>query len=49
VITYLPFMNRLFETAPLDPLQLALCCVPGIALLAVLEVEKALTARWRGD
>ncbi|TRO96178.1 HAD-IC family P-type ATPase [Glycocaulis profundi] len=49
VFTYAPFMNMLFETRPLDPLQLALCSMSGIALLAVLEVEKALTGRWRGD
>ncbi|MGY6533261.1 cation-translocating P-type ATPase [Glycocaulis sp.] len=49
VITYLPFMHMLFDTTPLDPVQLALCTGAGVALLIILEVEKRLTQRWRGS
>jgi magnesium-transporting ATPase (P-type) len=47
MLTYTPFMNFMFETTPLDPLQLALCSFSGIALLAVLEIEKKTTMGWR--
>jgi magnesium-transporting ATPase (P-type) len=41
VITYVPVMNRLFGTAPLDVGQLALATVVGAALMLLLEGEKA--------
>ncbi|MGV3494227.1 MAG: HAD-IC family P-type ATPase [Ramlibacter sp.] len=43
--TYLPVMNRLFQTVPLAPAQLALCVACGAALLLLLEAEKALLRR----
>jgi len=46
-ITYLPVMNWLFDTTPLNPAELVQCTLAGVALLLLLEVEKRLTRRWQ--
>jgi magnesium-transporting ATPase (P-type) len=45
VITYAPVMNRLFGTAPLDAGQLAVATAAGVALMLLLEAEKAVLRR----
>ena len=35
-----PMLNRLFKTVPLSSAQLAVCVASGLAILAVVEVEK---------
>jgi len=45
VFTYAPFMERLFETRPVDFVHGAEIIGVGIALFAVLEIEK-LAFRW---
>ncbi|MBL0935427.1 MAG: HAD-IC family P-type ATPase [Rhizobiaceae bacterium] len=47
IVTYVPVMNALFETRPLDLLQLTQCAAGGVALLIVLEIDKALARSWR--
>ncbi|MCG6114719.1 MAG: HAD-IC family P-type ATPase [Mesorhizobium sp.] len=46
VVTYVPFMNALFETRPLSLMQLAQCILPGVALLVILELEKLIVSRF---
>jgi magnesium-transporting ATPase (P-type) len=46
VFTYLPFMQLLFETRALSLVQLAQCALPGIVLLAILEIEKKIVSRF---
>jgi Cation transporting ATPase, C-terminus len=41
---YLPFMRRIFGTAPLDLESWALSALVGAVILPVIAVEK----RWRG-
>ncbi|NGX15181.1 HAD-IC family P-type ATPase [Wenzhouxiangella sp. XN24] len=41
-LTHVPFMNRLFETAPLDASQWALCTAVGLAVFVLVEIEKAI-------
>ncbi len=43
--TYLPVMNRLFATRPLDIADLSLALGAGIALMLLLEAEKAVLRR----
>lgn len=45
--TYLPVMNRLFATVPLAFGDLAVAAAAGLALMLVLEAEKALLRRLR--
>ncbi len=42
VLTYVPFMNEVFSTAPLGWIECAVILGAGVALFAVLEVEKLL-------
>jgi P-type Ca2+ transporter type 2C len=39
-VVYVPALNRLFRTVPIAPEQLAVCMGCGLAILAVVEVEK---------
>jgi uncharacterized protein (DUF486 family) len=41
LFTYAPFMQTLFNTRPLDWTELLACTLAGVAVLLVLEVEKA--------
>ena len=43
--TYLPPMQALFDTRPLDPAQLAQCAAAGILVLLVLEFDKMIERR----
>jgi magnesium-transporting ATPase (P-type) len=43
--TYLPFMNAVFESRPLSPLELASIVGLGLALMVVLEGEKFLARK----
>jgi Ca2+-transporting ATPase len=45
---YLPFMNRLFGTAPLGLEAVALCALVGSIVLPVITLEKVLRARVPG-
>lgn len=47
LFTYLPAMNAVFGTVPLGPADLGIAVAAGVALMLVLETEKAVT-RWRG-
>ncbi|TSE36253.1 cation-translocating P-type ATPase [Tepidimonas charontis] len=47
LFTYTPFMHEWFGSAALSLPQLALCAAMGVAVLAVLELEKAVLRRWR--
>jgi magnesium-transporting ATPase (P-type) len=42
---YLPFMQVIFETAPLDARQLGLCVLVGAIILPAISLEKALARR----
>jgi magnesium-transporting ATPase (P-type) len=46
IFTYAPFMHLLFETRSLSLVQLAQCALPGIVLLAILEMEKKIVSRF---
>jgi Ca2+-transporting ATPase len=39
-VVYLPALNTLFHTVPLDAQALAVCIVPALAVIAVVEIEK---------
>jgi hypothetical protein len=41
LFTYAPFMQTLFNTRALDWTELLACTLAGVAVLLVLEVEKA--------
>lgn len=43
VVENLPFMQVLFKGAALSPRDWIACLVPGIALLLLVEIEKAFT------
>src|SRR6056297_233939 len=45
-LTHLPFMNRLFETAPLNASQWALCTAVGLAVFVLVEIEKTIVRAW---
>ncbi len=45
LFTYAPFMQTLFGTRALGPWELALAAAAGVAVLLVLELEKALLRR----
>ena len=47
LIIYLPLMNRLFGTEPLPLKYWLIALIIGAAIFAVVELEKALTRRWR--
>ena len=47
LFTYAPFMQVLFDTRPLDPLQLAFCALAGTTVLLVLELDKAAAMQWK--
>jgi Ca2+-transporting ATPase len=46
-VVYLPALNPLFHTVPLDAQALAMCIVPALAVVAVVEVEKWWRRRYR--
>jgi len=46
-LTYLPFMQTIFGTAPLSIGQLALCAVSGVGLMLILEMDKRAAAFWK--
>ncbi len=46
VFTYLPLMQGLFDTVALSPWHVAQCALAGVALLLLLEGERALARRW---
>jgi magnesium-transporting ATPase (P-type) len=48
MFTYAPFMQVLFDTRPLAPATGVAIVAVGVAVLVVLEVEKAAVRRWRG-
>jgi hypothetical protein len=41
-VTYAPFMQNWFDTRALRPDQGLLCALAGVAVLVLLELEKAL-------
>jgi len=45
--TYLPPMQKLFGTAAIDARAWLLCLLLGLTIFVVVEIEKALLARWR--
>ncbi|MBB5019616.1 magnesium-transporting ATPase (P-type) [Chitinivorax tropicus] len=45
--TYLPVMNRLFDTAPMSGMQWAAVMLAGGAVLLAVELEKAIIRRYR--
>jgi len=45
--TYAPFMNRVFESAPLSIFDASIVLAIGIATMIVLELEKSLMRRFR--
>ncbi|TVR96016.1 MAG: cation-transporting P-type ATPase [Rhodospirillales bacterium] len=47
LLTYAPFMNTLFGTAPLDARDWLLCILVGVAVFAFVEAEKMLQRRDR--
>lgn len=47
VFTYVPFMQMLFHSVPLSPLQVAQCSVPGVALMLLLDLDKRAAATWK--
>jgi magnesium-transporting ATPase (P-type) len=42
LLTYAPFMNLMFDTAPLDAAGWLYCVAVGIGVFVVIEAEKAL-------
>jgi Ca2+-transporting ATPase len=44
-VIYLPFLNPVFATTPLPPLELALCFALPLVVIVAVEVEKALVRR----
>jgi magnesium-transporting ATPase (P-type) len=46
--TYLPPLQAVFDTRPLSLAEGAAVIAVGLALLLVVELEKAVAARWRG-
>ncbi len=46
LFTYVPVMNTLFGTAPLDAAAWARCIAVGVAVLALVEIEKAVRRGW---
>lgn len=45
LLTYAPFMNTLFRTAPLDARDWMLCLAVGVAVFVLVEAEKLLQRR----
>jgi magnesium-transporting ATPase (P-type) len=48
LFTYVPVMNTLFGTAPLDAAAWGRCIAVGVAVLALVEIEKAVRRGWLG-
>ncbi len=46
-VVYLPFLQDLFDSVPLSPLELALCLLLGLAVFISVEMEKWLMRRAR--
>jgi len=46
-VIYVPFLQGFFETVALSPLQLAVCFLLSLAMVAALELRKALAGRKR--
>ncbi len=44
-ILYVPALNRIFKTAPLDAAELALCVMGAAAIFVAVEIEKWMTRR----
>jgi Ca2+-transporting ATPase len=44
-VVYLPALNRLFHTVPLDATELAVCVLAAVAIIVVVELEKWTRAR----
>ena len=49
LFTYAPFMQALFETRALAADMAVQIVLAGAMLLLLLEIEKLLLRRWRGD
>jgi magnesium-transporting ATPase (P-type) len=49
LFTYAPFMQLLFATEPLALATLAQISAAGVTVLVVLEIEKGVLRRWRGQ
>ncbi|MFN2306162.1 MAG: HAD-IC family P-type ATPase, partial [Paracoccaceae bacterium] len=47
VLTYLPFMQALFDTVALGPWQVLQCAAAGVFLLAFLEFDKQAARAWK--
>jgi len=47
MFTYAPWMHEWFASAALEPLQLALPALAGMAVFMILELEKLVLGRWR--
>lgn len=45
LLTYMPFMNTLFETQPLRPLHWLYILAFSVAIFIIIEIEKAITKR----
>jgi len=39
-ILYVPVLNRIFKTAPLDAAELALCMIGAASIFVAVEIEK---------
>jgi magnesium-transporting ATPase (P-type) len=46
LFTWAPFMHTLFDTHPLAPLDVATVTLVGVAVLVILEIEKAIRLRF---
>jgi Ca2+-transporting ATPase len=44
-ILYVPALNRIFKTAPLDAAELALCVIGAVAIFVAVEIEKWMVRR----
>ena len=47
VLTYVPFMQTLFDTVALGPWQVLQCAGAGVLLLVFLEFDKQAARRWK--
>jgi len=41
IAVYAPFLDRFFQVTPLSALELSLCVALGVAVLLLIELEKA--------
>jgi magnesium-transporting ATPase (P-type) len=49
IFVYVPFMNLFFDTAPIEPALWGFPLAAGIAVFFLVELEKSLIEKFRGD